>query len=97
MTDLFLKVLEMSVMGSVVILVTMLARFLLRKRSKRLIMILLAVVALRLLFPLNIASEISIFNLIPVNVREASEAYKPHEETVVLSGGSGVQAVPDEI
>ena len=96
MTDLFLKVLEMSVMGSVVILVTMLARFLLRKRSKRLIMILWAVVALRLLFPLNIASEISIFNLIPVNVREASEAYKPHEETVVLSGGSGVQAVPDE-
>ena len=96
MTDLFLKVLEMSVMGSVVILVTMLARFLLRKRSKRLIMILWAVVALRLLLPLNIASEISIFNLIPVNVREASEAYKPQEETIVISSESGVQALPDE-
>ncbi len=95
MTDLFLKVLEMSVMGSVVILVTMLARFLLRKRSKRLIMILWAVVALRLLFPINIASEISIFNLIPVNVREASEAYGPQSEDVVLSGGSDVLVVPD--
>lgn len=80
MTDLFLKVLEMSIMGSVVILVTLLARFLLRKRSKRLIMILWAVVAVRLLLPVNIASEISIFNLIPVNVREVSEVYEHEPE-----------------
>ena len=37
MDGLFLKVLEMSVTGSIVILITMLARFLLRKRSKRLL------------------------------------------------------------
>ncbi|MBP5775182.1 MAG: hypothetical protein J6W36_05745 [Clostridiales bacterium] len=67
MTDLFLKVLEMSVMGSVVILVTILTRFLLRKRSKRFIMILWAVVAVRLLIPLNIGSSISIFNYLPLN------------------------------
>ena len=66
MTALFLKVLEMSVMGSVVILVTILTRFLLRKRSKRFIMILWAVVAVRLLIPLNIGSSISIFNYLPL-------------------------------
>ena len=66
MTALFLKVLEMSVMGSVVVLVTILTRFLLRRRSKRFIMILWAVVAVRMLIPLNIGSAISIFNYIPL-------------------------------
>jgi beta-lactamase regulating signal transducer with metallopeptidase domain len=65
-TDLFLKVLEMSIMGSVVVLATILFRFLLRKRSKRFIMILWAVVAVRLLLPVNIQSDISIFNYIPL-------------------------------
>ena len=96
MTELFLKVFEMSIMGSVVILVTLLARFLLRKRSKRLIMILWAVVAVRLLLPVNIASEISIFNLIPVNVREVSEAYQSQEEAGVINGESDFRFVPDE-
>ena len=67
MTDLFLKVLEMSIMGSVVVLATILFRFLLRKRSKRFIMILWAVVAVRLLLPINIQSVISIFNYIPLH------------------------------
>ena len=65
MGDLFQKILEMSLMGSVVILITALARFILRKRSKRYIMILWAVVAIRLLLPLSIESEISIFNYLP--------------------------------
>ena len=67
MTDLFLKVLEMSIMGSVVVLATILFRFLLRKRSKRFIMILWAVVAVRLLLPINIQSVISVFNYIPLH------------------------------
>ena len=86
MTALFLKVLEMSVMGSVVILVTILTRFLLRKRSKRFIMILWAVVAVRLLIPLNIGSDISIFNYIPLNPGAISsqvpEAVKTEEKAV---------------
>ncbi|MBR3341183.1 MAG: C40 family peptidase [Clostridiales bacterium] len=65
MDSLFLKVLEMSVTGSIVILITMLARFLLRKRSKRFIMILWAVVAIRLLVPVSIESSLSFFNYIP--------------------------------
>ena len=65
MTALFLRMLEMSIMGSVVILITLLSRFLLRKRSKRFIMILWAVVAVRLLLPINIRSTASLFNYLP--------------------------------
>lgn len=83
MGDLFQKVIEMSLMGSVVILITVLARFILRNRSKRFIMILWAVVALRLLVPLNIQSDISIFNFLPkmtkpdTAVTEVAEAATP--------------------
>ena len=84
MTDLFLKVLEMSIMGSVVVLATILFRFLLRKRSKRFIMILWAVVAVRLLLPINIQSVISIFNYIPLHTEAITtqiEEAKVFEET----------------
>ena len=81
MTALFLKVLEMSVMGSVVILVTILTRFLLRKRSKRFIMILWAVVAVRLLIPLNIGSSISIFNYLPLNTGAITSQVTGSERT----------------
>ena len=101
MTALFLKVLEMSVMGSVVILVTILTRFLLRKRSKRFIMILWAVVAVRLLIPLNIGSDISIFNYIPLNPGAISsqvpEAVKTEEKAVAAEfGKTEEQASSDE-
>ena len=69
MEGLFLKVLEMSVTGSIVILITMLARFLLKKRSKRFIMILWAVVALRLLVPVSFESHLSIFNYLPLKTQ----------------------------
>ena len=79
---LFLKVLEMSLMGSVVILITILARFFLRKRSKTFIMILWAVVALRLIVPFSIESAFSIFNYVPLPTQgapavELSEAVLP--------------------
>ena len=69
MDSLFLKVLEMSVTGSIVILITMLARFLLKKRSKKFIMILWAVVAIRLLVPVSFESSISIFNYLPLKTQ----------------------------
>ena len=69
MDSLFLKVFEMSVTGSIVILVTVLARLLLKKRSKRFIMILWAVVAFRLLVPVSFESSISFFNLIPLKTQ----------------------------
>ena len=69
MDGLFLKVLEMSVTGSIVILITVLARFLLKKRSKRFVMILWAVVAFRLLVPVSLESSLSFFNLIPLKTQ----------------------------
>ena len=107
MGDLFQKIVEMSLMGSVVILVTMLARFLLRKRSKRFIMILWAVVAVRLLLPINIQSEISIFNYLPemtqtgTAIAEVREAALPDNvdtktvttDAVIQDGIRGVEKV----
>ena len=69
MDSLFLRVLEMSVTGSIVILITVLARFLLKNRSKRFIMILWAVVAIRLLVPVSIESSLSFFNYIPLKTQ----------------------------
>ena len=84
MDGLFLKVLEMSLAGSIAILITMLARFLLRNRSKKFIMILWAVVAFRLLVPFSFESSLSFFNYIPL-------------KTQTITAGSQVQdaAIPD--
>ncbi len=88
MGALFFKVLEMSFMGSVVILITILARFLLRKRSKNFIMILWVVVALRLVVPFGIESAFSIFNYLPVPAQtvpvaeQVSEAVLPDNYVV---------------
>lgn len=79
MDGLFLKVLEMSVTGSIVILITMLARFLLRKRSKRFIMILWAVVAFRLLVPFSFESSFSFFNFLPLNTQTLTEITEVHD------------------
>ena len=86
MDGLFLKVLEMSLAGSIAILITMLARFLLRNRSKKFIMILWAVVAFRLLVPFSFESSLSFFNYIPL-------------KTQTITAGSQVQdaAIPDSL
>ncbi len=90
MGALFFKVLEMSLMGSVVILITILARFFLRKRSKTFIMILWAVVALRLIVPFGFESAFSIFNYVPLPTQgmpaavEVSEAVLPDSEPAVI-------------
>lgn len=76
MDGLFLKVLEMSATGSVVILITLLARFILKNRSKRFIMILWAVVAIRLLVPVSFESSFSIFNFIPLKTQTLTAVTK---------------------
>lgn len=63
MTDIFLRVFEMSLYGSIAILLTIIVCLILRNKSKRLIFILWAAVAIRLLLPINIESKMSIFNL----------------------------------
>ena len=102
MDVLFLKVLEMSVMGSIVILITMLARFLLKKRSKRFIMILWAVVAIRLLVPVSFESQLSFFNLIPLKtqtltaVTEVQEAATPDKFTDTQNVSADYAAVTEQ-
>ena len=82
MSELFWKVLEMSFMGSIVILITILFRFFLRKRSKRFIMILWAVAAVRLIVPVSIESSFSIFNLLPSQVLTEDPAAQVSEAVI---------------
>ena len=85
MEGLFLKVFGMSVTGSIVILITLLVRFLLKNRSKRFIMILWAFVAIRLLVPVGFESSLSIFNFIPLKT-----------QTFTVTSRVQAAAVPDD-
>ena len=82
MEALFLKVFGMSVTGSIVILITLLARFLLKKRSKRFIMILWAFVAIRLLIPIEFGSSFSIFNFIPLQTQTYTAAPRVQDAAI---------------
>ena len=92
MESIFLKILGMSATGSIVILITMLARFLLKKRSKRFIMILWTVVAVRLLVPIGFDSQLSIYNLIPLKTQtftassQVTSAAKPDYHAAETEG-----------
>lgn len=82
MEALFFKVLGMSVTGSIVILITLIARFLLKKRSKRFIMILWAFVAVRLLIPIGFDSSFSIFNFIPLQTQTFTAAPRVQDAAI---------------
>lgn len=82
MEALFFKVFGMSVTGSIVILITLLARFLLKKRSKRFIMILWAFVAVRLLIPIGFDSSFSIFNFIPLQTQTYTAAPRVQDAAI---------------
>ncbi len=62
MTNIFLKIVEMSVSASVIALVVILLRFFLKKSPKRLCVLLWVLVALRLILPFSIES---MFSLMP--------------------------------
>ncbi len=64
MTNLFLPVLKMSAVGSIVILAVILVRFLLRGAPKIYSYLLWSIVAFRLLCPVALTSNISIFNYV---------------------------------
>ena len=101
MTSVFFKLLEMSLNGSMVILVTVLTRYLLRRRSKWFIMMLWAVVAFRLLVPVNIGSVLSIYNYLPFSsheiVREAQykDATVPDYRTIDCDYSALVSLSPE--
>ena len=62
---MFRAILEMSITGSVVALVVMLARLFLKKAPAKYSFLLWSIVALRLICPFSFSSAMSIFNVVP--------------------------------
>ncbi len=77
MEQIFLKVLNISISASILILVVMAARMLLKKAPKWCVMLLWAIVALRLVIPIPIETA---FSLIP---REMDEKIESIEEALM--------------
>ena len=57
MNAIYAKVLEMSLYGSIAILIVLLFRLIFRKLPKRVLIVFWMIVAVRLLLPLNFADE----------------------------------------
>ena len=72
MTAIFSKVLNMSMTGSVVILLVMAARLLLKRSPKIYSYALWAVVLFRLLCPVSLSASVSALDLLQPEVTEAS-------------------------
>ncbi len=97
MEALFLRVFNMSVATSVVILAVLLARFLLRKAPKKWSYLLWAVVAFRLLCPFTGQSVLSLFTLPPLRPAVEDPAwYLDKVTTMDFIPNSTPSAVPIE-
>ena len=66
MNEFISTVLNMSLTGSIVILVVLAARLLMRKLPKKYLYLLWAIVGFRLLCPFTLESSLSIFNIAPI-------------------------------
>ncbi|MBP5654746.1 MAG: hypothetical protein J6X33_04475 [Clostridiales bacterium] len=66
MHEFISTILNMSLTGSIVILVVLAARFLMRKLPKKYLYLLWGIVGLRLLCPVALESDLSIFNIAPL-------------------------------
>lgn len=65
MDTILQKVIEMSLYGSIAILLVILFRMVFRKYSKKLTLLFWVIVAVRLICPFNFSSSLSLMNLIP--------------------------------
>ena len=74
MSNLFSQVLNMSMTGSVVILLVMLARLILKRAPKIFSYALWSVVLFRLLCPVAFTAPVSVLNALKPEVQEASES-----------------------
>ena len=74
MSKLFLKIFQMSISASYVILVVLLLRLFLKRAPKKFSYLVWSVVAFRLICPFTVGSVFSIFNL----------ALKKKNETVIM-------------
>ncbi len=85
MTELFKVVLEMSVTGAIIIATVMLIRLCMKRLPRRYAYFLWIIPAIRLLCPLTVSSEASLFNLFPTqSVQVEYEEQVVTEQTVEL-------------
>lgn len=87
MEQIFLKVLNISISASILIIVVIAARLLLKKAPKWCVMLLWAIVALRLVIPVSIESA---FSLIPRGMDEKIESI----ETAVMDRNTDQEQIP---
>ena len=73
MNALLIKLLNMSVAGSVLILAVVVLRALLKRAPRWISCVMWALVAIRLVCPVNIASPLSVFRVTPSIVSESGE------------------------
>ena len=98
MTAIFERVLNMSLTGSIVIAVVLLARLLLRRAPKIYSYMLWAVVLFRLLCPISLSAGLSVLKPLPVTTTQglSTVTYRPVEPVIPASGELGQEAARQE-
>ena len=98
MTAIFERVLNMSLTGSIVIAVVLLARLLLRRAPKIYSYMLWAVVLFRLLCPISLSAGLSVLKPLPVMTTQglSTVTYRPVEPVIPASGELGQEAARPE-
>lgn len=98
MTAIFERVLNMSLTGSIVIAVVLLARLLLRRAPKIYSYMLWAVVLFRLLCPISLSAGLSVLKPLPVTTSQglSTVTYRPVEPVISASGEIGQEAARPE-
>ena len=98
MTAIFERVLNMSLTGSIVIAVVLLARLLLRRAPKIYSYMLWAVVLFRLLCPISLSAGLSVLKPLPVTTTQglSTVTYQPVEPVIPAFGELGQEAARPE-
>ena len=98
MTAIFERVLNMSLTGSIVIAVVLLARLLLRRAPKIYSYMLWAVVLFRLLCPISLSAGLSVLKPLPVTTTQglSTVTYRPVEPVIPASGEIGQEVARPE-
>ena len=98
MTAIFERVLNMSLTGSIVIAVVLLARLLLRRAPKIYSYMLWAVVLFRLLCPISLSAGLSVLKPLPVTTTQglSTVTYRPVEPVIPASGEIGQENARQE-
>lgn len=98
MTAIFERILNMSLTGSIVIAVVLLARLLLRRAPKIYSYALWAVVLFRLLCPISLSAGLSVLKPLPVRTSQglSTVTYRPVEPVTPASGELGQENARQE-